>query len=297
MGSSKVWECINPSRDCFGPYNGRLLNAYLVQFSEVSEKDFVEFDGQLKGLVTDGSATINQKFLNQVVVNSYHKFLIYTNKPVCVKISDSNRRYVYIRASDELISNTPEHRAYFTRLAAIPDNKSAMRTIYDWLMNLDLSTFNSKTIIKTPYGDMVQDASRNPVSEFLHEKAFDLGTSPDPRDHIQTLFATELFKMYEEWRTAHGIAYTKKCSALIPDITHELGNDPNRIRKILARHRKGTRYMVYWKNINDMITNALPSSRKTMEEFVGYEVATKRSRSDLDDEADSEYDEEEDEGF
>jgi hypothetical protein len=103
--------------------------------------------------------------------------------------------------------------------------------------------------------------------------------------------------MYEEWRTAHGIAYTKKCSALIPDITHELGNDPSRIRKILTRHRKGTRYMVYWKNINDMITNALPSSSKTMEEFVGYEVATKRFRSALDDEDDSEYDEEEDEGF
>jgi hypothetical protein len=155
-------------------------------------------------------------------------------------------------------------------------NHIALRTIFDWFMSVDLSTFNAGKAIKTDYGDMVQEATLPPVQQFIKDKASEIVTSPGPvlcsnsynhyhQVDADTLFATDLYNMYEEWRISRGIEYKKKCQALIPEITHMLGAN---IVKSTTRHAKGTRYVLHWRRIYESFFPPTPNGQQVMEEYV-----------------------------
>jgi hypothetical protein len=68
LGTSKVFETTDPSRDVWGQFNGRMANSFLIILNEMSLADTKESEGRMKGLVTDASLiTINKKSVNQSV--------------------------------------------------------------------------------------------------------------------------------------------------------------------------------------------------------------------------------------
>jgi phage/plasmid-associated DNA primase len=84
IGKAKCMETTNPGRDVWGEFSSLMLDASLVNLNEISKKNTMEAEGRLKGLQTDGKISINKKGLDQMMVNSYHRFLI-TSLPITWK--------------------------------------------------------------------------------------------------------------------------------------------------------------------------------------------------------------------
>ena len=112
LGSSKVFETTNPSRDIWGDFNGRMANTFLINLNELSKKETMESEGKIKGLVTDPKLTINNKGANQYDIQSYHRFIISTNNEEPINTSKDDRRKFIVRCSDELIGK----KEYFNSL-------------------------------------------------------------------------------------------------------------------------------------------------------------------------------------
>ena len=109
LGSNKILETTNPSRDVGGNFNSSMADSFLVNLNELSKKDTLEAEGQIKGLITDPILTINKKGIDQIQIKSYHRFIITTNKEDPIVTSKDDRSNLIIRSSDELCGN----KAYF----------------------------------------------------------------------------------------------------------------------------------------------------------------------------------------
>ena len=164
MGRNKVYESTAPSRDCWGAYNAIMANSFLINLNEMSKKEALGADGQIKALITDSSLTINNKGVDAFEVESYHRFIIFSNKDDPINSKKDDRRNLIIRASDEKIGNTE----YFDSLLGILDNTDALKTFYEYLIKLpDLENFRKIKKPMTDYQEEIQDNSIDVIEKFI----------------------------------------------------------------------------------------------------------------------------------
>ena len=105
LGKSKVFETTTPRRDVFGDFNGKMADAFLVIFNELSKAEIKGCSGKMKALITDESLIINRKGSNQYEIRSHHRSMITTNNPDPVNTSKDDRRNLIIRGCDDMIGN------------------------------------------------------------------------------------------------------------------------------------------------------------------------------------------------
>jgi hypothetical protein len=166
LGKKKVFETTDPNRDVWGNFNSQMINAFFVNLNELSKKDTVESQGKIKGLITDTSLTINAKGKDQFEMNSYHRFIITTNKEDPIATSQDDRRNIIIRTSDELIGN----KEYFNKLHTLLDDVNVIRTCYDYFKSIpDLDKFNNIPLPKTSYQENLRLLDLSPPEQFLIE--------------------------------------------------------------------------------------------------------------------------------
>ena len=166
LGKKKVFETTDPTRDVWGNFNSQMINAFFVNLNELSKKDTVESQGKIKGLITDTSLTINAKGKDQFEMNSYHRFIITTNKEDPIATSQDDRRNLIIRTSDELIGN----KEYFNKLHSLLDDVNVIRTCYDYFKSIpDLDRFNNIPLPKTSYQENLRLLDLSPPEQFLIE--------------------------------------------------------------------------------------------------------------------------------
>ena len=138
MGSEKVYETTNPSRDVWGNFNELMSDAFLVNINEFEYVDAKKGEGQFKGLITDPFITINPKGQKPIKVKSHHHFIGTTNKENPIPLEKSDRRFVIVKSSDEKCKDT----VYFTQLYRLLEDNETVRTVYDYFKNFDISEFD-----------------------------------------------------------------------------------------------------------------------------------------------------------
>ena len=164
LGEKKVFETTNSSRDVWGEFNNKMTNSFLVNLNELSKKDTIESQGKIKGLITDKSLTINAKGKDQFEINSYHRFIITTNKEDPINTSQDDRRNLIIRSSDELIEN----KEYFIKLNLLLEDIIVVRTCYDYFKNIkNLDKFGSLPLPKTNYQENLKLLNYSIPEQFL----------------------------------------------------------------------------------------------------------------------------------
>jgi hypothetical protein len=147
VGAEKYLATTSPEKDIVGPFNGLLLNAFLVCMNEVSIGNTIEGSDRLKGLITDVDLTINQKGVPQFTTQSYHRFFSFTNKPNQFTEAGS-RRNVFIRVNDKFIGKAD----YFQRVYAAIANKNIVKSFYEYLMSIpNMVNFGAIPIPVTEY--------------------------------------------------------------------------------------------------------------------------------------------------
>jgi CRISPR/Cas system endoribonuclease Cas6 (RAMP superfamily) len=146
-----------------------MADAFLVNLNEMEYKETQNAEGQIKALITDTQMTISKKGTNQFSINSYHHFIITTNKENPIGTTKDDRRKLIIRSSDEFIGN----REYFNKMYALLENVEFIRTCYDYFKDYDLSGYEYKDIPKTEHQEDLQMLSVS-VPNML-KKHFKLG--------------------------------------------------------------------------------------------------------------------------
>lgn len=169
LGSSKVFETTNPSRDVWGDFNGRMANTFLINLNELSKKETMESDGRIKGLITDPKITINNKGFNQYEIPSYHRFIISTNNEEPINTTKDDRRKFIIRCSDELIGN----KDYFKKFYEYLDDINVIKTCYEYFKSVpDVDVFNKLPVPITEHHESLMEYSISPIEQWLRDFTF-----------------------------------------------------------------------------------------------------------------------------
>ena len=185
MGKNKVYETTKPSHHVWGAFNSAMASSYLVNLNEMSRKEAFEAEGQIKGLITDSALTINEKNVTTFEVESFHRFIIFSNNDDPINSKKDDRRNLIIRSSDEKIGN----KNYFTKLFDILDNQDAIKTFYDYLINLsDLENFRKIKKPSTDYQEEIQENSVCVIERFIIDIIYENRKLSELKISNRTLF-------------------------------------------------------------------------------------------------------------
>ena len=171
MGTNKVFETKDPSRDVWGHFNELMMDCFLVNLNELEYADTLTAHGKIKALITDEKMTINPKGTKPLKINSYHHYIITTNEENPIKTDKNDRRKVIIRSSDELIRNTE----YFKKMYKLMENTNVIRTCFDYFINHDISEFEHEDKPTTEYQQDLQQLTISApelwLADFTREKS------------------------------------------------------------------------------------------------------------------------------
>ena len=199
LGSEKVFETTNPSRDVWGDFNGMMCNCFLVNLNELSKKDTIEAEGKIKGLITDNTLAINQKGIPQYKIKSYHRFITTTNKEEPINSSNGDRRNLIIRASDEKKGDFQ----YFENIYKYLDNINVLRTCFDYFKNIKgMDNFKDISIPQTEYQTNLKELSKSPIEQWLESFTREHST-----DSFIELLGFEMYDLFKLWCSLNGIKY------------------------------------------------------------------------------------------
>lgn len=206
LGSSKILNTQNPSETVWGQFNGMMLNTYLVCLDEISKKEMAGSEGKIKGLITEPTMTINGKGKERFSIDSYHKFIsfsnpdAYGNEPMTT--TDGDRRKWFVQCSDELVGN----KAYFDNFYKILADTDAIKTIFEYYKSLpDANSILGMALPVSAYSRELKELAISPIKRFMT----DYVSANSTVDKVSTI---DLFAAFNSWTEAMKIKYD--CSAV-----------------------------------------------------------------------------------
>lgn len=163
-GSHRCWVCNDPQEQIFGKFNDMMKRAFLVILDEVDKSGTYNNIGRFKNLITEPIITINPKGKTSFAMNSYHRYLGFSNNPdPSVKLK---RRDFTFRMSDDKIGDT----AYFNEGNSYANNLDCCKAIYDYFMSYPTKPkINDKDIPKGNYNEMLKEDQKDVITEFMED--------------------------------------------------------------------------------------------------------------------------------
>lgn len=196
LGSSKVYETTNPMRDIWGDFNGRMANTFLVNLNELSKKDTLECQGKIKGLITDGKLTINNKGMNQYDIQSFHRFIITTNNEDPITTKSDDRRNLVIKSSNELKGNVE----YFNKFYEMMNDVNVIKTFYEYLKTLSVDDFNKIPIPQTEHQNEMKEMNMDIEERWVRDMV-------STRETDFEMSGTDIFRSFMDFCLENGIEY------------------------------------------------------------------------------------------
>ena len=199
LGRDKVFEPDKPQDEVFGTNNAGMEKGYLVVFNEANKSNFYNSNDLVKKLITEPLITIKEKYMKNKIINSYHKFMLFTNNPE--PAMKNKRRDLFIRCSDELIDNDE----FFKEAHTYINDDECIKYIYNYLKN-DVETqkvFTKNDIPRVEYDDELAEVQEPPVVMWLKSYIY---TNKDSKN-IQ-ISVSELWANFHNWYVS---VFDKSC--------------------------------------------------------------------------------------
>jgi len=166
LSENKVACTSSPSQHVWGNFNASIMkDGFLICLNELSKSERLHAEGKIKELITDDTVIINQKNVAPFVMNSYHRFISFTNNEEPLTTKKDDRRNLVIRCSDELIGNNE----YFTMIYGMIEDDNIIKTLYEYLKNMNIGNFLKKKKPITEYQADLQNLSTHPIESFLEQ--------------------------------------------------------------------------------------------------------------------------------
>lgn len=218
-GSHRCWECVDPQEDIFGKFNDQMKKSFLVILNEADKSGTYNANNKMKALITDKTINIRPKGKTAFTMKSYHRFMSFSNNPD--PTTKLKRRDFTMRTSDSKINDV----VYFTEGNKYAASIECGKAIYDFFMSYNTKPNIVETDIpKGIYDEMLKEAQKEPVVEFLEEfvyihtgckyyssnQLYDLFLDFCKRNHIQFVMSKIAFSTRLGMRKYKGIINQKK---------------------------------------------------------------------------------------
>ena len=189
LGTKKVYECSDPQNQIFGNQNGILKNSFLIIFEEMEKSFFNKAIPKLKTLITDPTIIIRELYQKPFQMNSYHRFIGFTNK---IEQTVLERRQVFIEGSDDKIGNSE----YFNEGYKYSEDQKIARKIYDYLMKYPTKPkINKNDCPVTAYQKELQEMNKDP---------FDVWIEAFINNYEDWTPVGDIYKNYRDWYRING---------------------------------------------------------------------------------------------
>ena len=214
LGNEKVLITAQPDKHVWGNFNTLMANAFLVGLDEMTKSittTAVEF---IKNLITDPQININDKGHSAYMIESYHHFMMMTNKEDGgISTEKGDRRKLMIRISDELVGN----KDYFDKFYAYLADPITMRVVYDYFKTMADVPQMLPPPPGSEYQDNLKELSESPYTRWIKEfvmTSFEEkealcveGSSyymNEENDYCCELIGVELYNKFCKWRDLNG---------------------------------------------------------------------------------------------
>jgi hypothetical protein len=166
LGQHLYFNTSKPEDTVFGRFNGSLKQVLMIKFEEADFETNKRNESQLKALITAVNASYESKNENAVTLRSYCRCIMTTNVVVPFVLSDTNRRFMMVQASPEMVGKT-EYWEHVHSVLAKPESKAAY---LDYLLNKDITGFNPRKFPKTAYMNETIAATRPLSAQFFQRE-------------------------------------------------------------------------------------------------------------------------------
>jgi hypothetical protein len=133
MGAKKRFESTQPEVDVYGEFNPLLMGAFVIQLSEINKRNTMNHLGKIKSLITSPTVKINDKGKTHVTIPSLHRPAVISNNTEPITGEKGQRRFIHFYGADTHIGDGE----YFKKVVALIEDKNALLSIYDYLMEVE----------------------------------------------------------------------------------------------------------------------------------------------------------------
>lgn len=147
VGDKHYLTTAKPECDVFGRFNSQLSQLLFLKFEEANFETNRDNEDQLKKLITSEYESIERKGYDTIRTTSCVNCVMTTNKHIPIPMTDDERRFMLVEASDEKRGDAE----FWGRVQTEVRDPARLAAYADYLMKLDLTGFEPQKVIKTPY--------------------------------------------------------------------------------------------------------------------------------------------------
>lgn len=162
-------------------FNGDMIGKLFVLGDEINARA-QEVANELKNIITREKEIVELKGKDKYQVNDYKNYAFTTNNENVFKVSNSDRRFVFIECPEE-----KKDQQYYNKLVEFKNSPSCLKQLFNYFKTKDLSNFNPRDIPITDYKKRLIWANLEAYIKFIY----------DEFEQIQeiSLTSNELYKM------------------------------------------------------------------------------------------------------
>lgn len=144
-------------------------NKLYVIMDETNGKDSFSNSDKIKNTITAEQIAWERKGIDGININNCGRYIFFSNNQTPVKIEASDRRYVVFTCSNERQNDSK----YFKKMASMFKDDEIIKTFYNYLMNIDISDWDSinDRPITEAYQD-IQSANTPVMAKWLEDKYY-----------------------------------------------------------------------------------------------------------------------------
>ena len=165
FGNEYFMNTGNAENDVWGRFTDHQQRVLFMKFEEASFVSNKAHADKLKNLITAEKRSFEGKGLKPITLNNYINLVMTTNQEVPVLLEDTDRRFCCFKASDEKRGNFD----YWTMVHNALNDPATKNAYYHYLMNIDLTGFDSRNFPKTEYYENIRVALAPTHSQYFQK--------------------------------------------------------------------------------------------------------------------------------
>jgi hypothetical protein len=181
VGREYFKNITNAKEQVFNTHSQVQEKCLFMKFEEANGYDNRHFADMLKALATGGSALINPKNIKPYRVDTFPHLVMTTNNKVPVKIEPNDRRFCITKTSSDFRGNTD----FWNETYELFERPEAGYSVWSYLNDIDLSTFNVKDFPKNDYHEGLAHVETSATDAFV-----------DSLEELEECSASELHSQY-----------------------------------------------------------------------------------------------------
>lgn len=147
IGNKHFLTTSKPEMEVFGKFNSQLSQLLLLKFEEANFETNRDNEDQLKKLITSEHESIERKGHDPIRTRSCVNMVMTTNKHIPIPMSDDERRFMLVEASEDRRGDTE----YWRKVQSAVRDRATLAAYHEHLMSIDLTNFEPTNVIKTHY--------------------------------------------------------------------------------------------------------------------------------------------------